>query len=87
MSASSCRFDPDPGHTPPTSAPWRESDLDGQRRMIGIVSSATFTEAAQERNIEAGVLVNDPAFARALRDQFESLAEAGLLVRLPGLDG
>jgi phosphatidylserine/phosphatidylglycerophosphate/cardiolipin synthase-like enzyme len=55
--------------------------------MIGIVSSATFTEAAQERNIEAGVLVNDPAFARALRDQFESLAEAGLLVRLPGLDG
>jgi phosphatidylserine/phosphatidylglycerophosphate/cardiolipin synthase-like enzyme len=51
------------------------------------VSSATFTEAAQERNIEAGVLVNDPAFARALRDQFESLAQAGLLVRLPGLDG
>lgn len=49
------------------------------------VSSANFTEAAQERNIEAGVLVNDPAFARGLRDQFESLVEARLLLRVPGL--
>lgn len=47
------------------------------------VTSANFTEAAQERNIEAGILVGDPAFARALRDQFESLVEAGLLRRLP----
>jgi phosphatidylserine/phosphatidylglycerophosphate/cardiolipin synthase-like enzyme len=47
------------------------------------VSSANFTEAAQERNIEAGVLVSDPAFARALRDQFESLVAARLLLRVP----
>jgi hypothetical protein len=47
--------------------------------------SANFTEAAQERNIEAGILVGDPAFARALRDQFESLVEARQLLRVPGL--
>jgi phosphatidylserine/phosphatidylglycerophosphate/cardiolipin synthase-like enzyme len=51
------------------------------------VSSANFTEAAQQRNIEAGVVVDDPAFAGALRDQFESLAGAGLLHRLPLLRG
>lgn len=51
------------------------------------VSSANFTEAAQERNIEAGVLVNDPAFACTLRDQFESLVEARQLLRVPGLMG
>lgn len=49
------------------------------------VTSANFTEAAQERNIEAGVLVSDPAFARGLSDQFESLVEARLLLRVPGL--
>jgi phosphatidylserine/phosphatidylglycerophosphate/cardiolipin synthase-like enzyme len=47
------------------------------------VSSANFTEAAQQRNIEAGVLVDDRAFACALRDQFESLVGAGQLVRVP----
>ena len=47
------------------------------------VSSANFTEAAQQRNIEAGVVLDDPAFACALRDQFESLVGAGLLSRVP----
>lgn len=47
------------------------------------VSSANFTEAAQERNIETGVLVNDASFARGLRDQFESLVTAGLLRLVP----
>jgi len=49
------------------------------------VTSANFTEAAQTRNIEAGVLLDDPPFAIALRGQFESLATAGLLRRVPGL--
>jgi phosphatidylserine/phosphatidylglycerophosphate/cardiolipin synthase-like enzyme len=48
------------------------------------VTSANFTEAAQERNIETGVLVNDPSVARGLRDQFESLVTAGRLRRVPG---
>lgn len=50
-----------------------------------LVTSANFTEAAQARNIEAGTLVHDAAFARALRGQFEALVNAGELRRVPGL--
>jgi phosphatidylserine/phosphatidylglycerophosphate/cardiolipin synthase-like enzyme len=49
------------------------------------VTSANFTEAAQERNIEAGVLIEDADFARALRSQFETLVAAGMLRRVPGV--
>lgn len=54
-----------------------------------LVTSANFTEAAQERNIEAGVLVHDPAFVRALRMQFEGLLDRGGFRALPlaGLSG
>lgn len=47
------------------------------------VTSANFTEAAHERNIEAGVLVESVSFASSLRQQFEFLVERGLLRRLP----
>ncbi len=47
------------------------------------VTSANFTEAAHERNIEAGVLVESVSFAGSLRRQFDSLVEIGLLLRLP----
>ncbi len=43
------------------------------------VSSANFTEAAQTRNIEVGLLVRNPAVARQLADHFQGLAAAGLL--------
>jgi phosphatidylserine/phosphatidylglycerophosphate/cardiolipin synthase-like enzyme len=46
------------------------------------VTSANFTEAAQERNIEAGVLLRSHSLARALTGQFESLVTAGALRRL-----
>ena len=46
------------------------------------VTSANFTEAAQERNIEAGVLVESASFAISLRLQFDSLVETGWLRRL-----
>jgi hypothetical protein len=49
------------------------------------VTSANLTEAAQERNIEAGVLLEEPVFARGLRRQFESLIERRLVRRVPGL--
>jgi phosphatidylserine/phosphatidylglycerophosphate/cardiolipin synthase-like enzyme len=49
------------------------------------VTSANFTEAAQQRNLEAGVLVESAIFARALRTQFESLVTSRSLVRLAGL--
>lgn len=48
------------------------------------VTSANFTERAQERNVEAGVLVRDPQFARALRQQFDALIGASHLLLLPG---
>jgi hypothetical protein len=50
-----------------------------------LVTSANFTEAAQERNLEAGVLVESPSFAAALRTQFDVLVAAGYLLRVPGL--
>jgi phosphatidylserine/phosphatidylglycerophosphate/cardiolipin synthase-like enzyme len=50
-----------------------------------LVTSANFTQAAQERNIEAGTLVHDATFARGLRAQFEALVHAGELRRVPGL--
>lgn len=49
------------------------------------VSSANFTEAAQKRNIEAGVLITNSQFARSLRMQFEVLITQGILKRVPGI--
>jgi phosphatidylserine/phosphatidylglycerophosphate/cardiolipin synthase-like enzyme len=46
------------------------------------VTSANFTEAAQERNIEAGIIVEDEAFAVGLRRQFDGLVEVGLLQQI-----
>lgn len=50
-----------------------------------LVTSANFTEAAHERNIEAGVLLNDPVTAIALQMQFESLVTRNILCRIPGI--
>lgn len=47
------------------------------------VTSANFTEAAHDRNIECGVLMHSAAMASALTRQFDSLIEARLLTRLP----
>jgi phosphatidylserine/phosphatidylglycerophosphate/cardiolipin synthase-like enzyme len=52
---------------------------------LSFVTSANFTEAAQERNIEVGVLLGDADFARSLRRQFEALVEAHVLLRAPAL--
>jgi phosphatidylserine/phosphatidylglycerophosphate/cardiolipin synthase-like enzyme len=54
---------------------------------IAFLTSANFTEWAQERNLEAGVLIRDEAFARSLRNQFESLIAATRLRLLPGSTG
>lgn len=51
---------------------------DGQ---AAFVTSANFTEAAHERNYEAGVLLRDRRVASALEQQFESLAATGRLER------
>lgn len=50
---------------------------------IAFVTSANLTEAAFERNIEAGVLSRDRALATSLTLHFQTLIERGLLVALP----
>ena len=50
-----------------------------------LVTSANFTEAAHERNIEAGVLLADPVAARGMRSQFETLVAKNILHRVPGI--
>lgn len=49
------------------------------------ISSANFTEAAHERNIEAGVLLSDSVAAKAMRAQFENLVVLKILQRVPGI--
>jgi len=48
------------------------------------VTSANFTEWAQQRNVEAGVLVRNPSVARQLRQQFEGLIQSRAVSELPG---
>lgn len=48
-------------------------------RRWAFVTSANFTEAAQERNIEAGVLLEHPRLAESLAGQFEELKQRGRL--------
>jgi phosphatidylserine/phosphatidylglycerophosphate/cardiolipin synthase-like enzyme len=49
------------------------------------ITSANFTEAAHQRNIEAGILVSDRTMAKAMQAQFEMLASRRILQRIPGL--
>lgn len=48
-------------------------------RAVAFVSSANFTEAAQNRNIEVGALIASPRFAERLVHQFHALAGANVL--------
>lgn len=48
------------------------------RRLV-FVSSANFTEAAQERNIEVGLLSRSPTLAERVAGHFESLVASGKL--------
>lgn len=50
---------------------------------VAFVTSANLTEAAFERNIEAGVLSRDRALATALALHFQTLIDRRLLVPLP----
>ena len=54
--------------------------IDGQEALV---TSANFTEAAQERNIELGLLVNSPVVAGQIEAHFHSLIQNGHLERLP----
>jgi len=53
-------------------------------RRVALVTSANFTEAAQNRNIEVGSLVRSVTFAQELARHFETLATQNLLQPVPG---
>ncbi len=53
--------------------------VDGQDVFL---TSANLTEAAQQRNIEAGLLLKSPAIAAQLTHHFEALVKQGHLVKL-----
>ena len=49
------------------------------------ISSANFTEAAQQRNIEAGVLIRHAPTVRRLAGFFEGLRRNGMLKEVPNI--
>lgn len=51
-------------------------------RRLSFLTSANFTQAAHQRNIEAGVLIRDPAFTQAMIRQLDGLIEKGHLCPL-----
>ncbi len=53
---------------------------------IALVTSANTSAMAQEKNIEAGVLIEDRLLASALAKQFDDLVTAGELVPVKGLE-
>lgn len=54
--------------------------VDGARSLV---TSANFTEAAQQRNIEVGVLISDERFAKTLVNQFDAMIRDRAVERLP----
>lgn len=46
------------------------------------ISSANFSQAGHDRNIEAGVVVDDAALSRQLTAQFDALVQAGAVQRV-----
>ena len=51
------------------------------RDRKALVTSANFTDRGQTRNIELGVLIEDPTFASRLAGQWRGLVDAGLVTR------
>lgn len=49
---------------------------------IAFITSANFTEAAQDRNIEAGVLIRQPRIAKRLESYFSGLISTRVLRRI-----
>ena len=54
--------------------------IDGREALV---TSANFTEAAQARNIELGLLVNSQSVARKIEEHFLALIREACLERLP----
>ncbi len=54
--------------------------IDGREALV---TSANFTEAAQQRNIELGLLVDSELVARRIEDYFRKLIKSRTLIRMP----
>jgi phosphatidylserine/phosphatidylglycerophosphate/cardiolipin synthase-like enzyme len=54
-------------------------------RRWSFITSANFTEAAQERNIEAGVLIEDSNLSAAVENQLDGLVTSGSVRRIDPL--
>jgi hypothetical protein len=68
------------------TAPQRhDEDRCGSRRGV-FITSANFTEAAQSRNIEVGVLLRQPTAAARLFAYFDGLMSTGILHQIPSID-
>ena len=50
---------------------------------LSFVTSANFTQWAQDRNVEAGVLIRSRTFTAQLRQQFEATLRGGVVTRVP----
>ena len=46
-----------------------------------LITSANFTSRGQTRNVEAGVAIEDRAFAASLERQWANLVDAGVVAR------
>ena len=51
---------------------------------LTLIGSANFTQRGQERNVEAGVLIDDEFFAKALTAQWSTLVSAEVMRRYRG---
>jgi phosphatidylserine/phosphatidylglycerophosphate/cardiolipin synthase-like enzyme len=49
---------------------------------VALVTSANFTSRGQDRTIEVGALIEDPAFAKRLVHQWHHAEASGLLMRI-----
>ena len=49
---------------------------------VAFISSANFTEAAQEKNVEVGVLVRSSSLSGQITRHFDALVEKQLMVQL-----
>lgn len=65
-------------HEAPVSLHAKCIVVDGSELFI---SSANFTEAAQDRNIEAGVLISSAALARQCEEFFNETLRSGICIR------
>ena len=76
-------YDPrslEPAHRSASSMHAKCVVIDGREAFV---TSANFTEAAQERNIELGLLVDSQSVARRIEEHFTSLIREAYLERLP----